>query len=304
MPPTVMLIALVLAFFSGPSAFLLLWLTYKKTEERSLRTLAFGILGLCLILIGNTAAWVRDNYTRSGDPRIGFLILNEVFLATVMMGAFLALFAHEITRTRVTLFLKTMFWAFSILFFFLVLSLPIFLSGPGIVNVDNGYLASTIFGTMCSAYATFVIIANRGSLVAAYRGFLPPFFAALMGLNVLSVLNDILHFGILLHGSNFPFSPFFFILTNISIAVLCTRELLHAKGAAKAPPSGTFPDLGLTEREKEIVPLIIEGLSNEDIAAKLFISPHTVKNHITNIFRKAGVANRFELLKRMTGSST
>lgn len=48
----------------------------------------------------------------------------------------------------------------------------------------------------------------------------------------------------------------------------------------------------LTEREKEVLVLIAHGESNRNIARKLFISEKTVKNHITNIFRKLNVEDR------------
>jgi len=48
----------------------------------------------------------------------------------------------------------------------------------------------------------------------------------------------------------------------------------------------------LTEREKEILKLLVQGLNNKDVAQKLFISEKTVKNHISNIFRKLEVTDR------------
>jgi DNA-binding NarL/FixJ family response regulator len=52
---------------------------------------------------------------------------------------------------------------------------------------------------------------------------------------------------------------------------------------------------GLTDREREIVGVILDGCSNGDIAAKFAISEKTVKHHLTNIFDKVGVSNRLEL---------
>ena len=52
----------------------------------------------------------------------------------------------------------------------------------------------------------------------------------------------------------------------------------------------------LTRREQEIVALVREGLGNRDIAQKLFLSEHTVKNHLFHIFEKLGVGSRVELL--------
>ncbi len=53
---------------------------------------------------------------------------------------------------------------------------------------------------------------------------------------------------------------------------------------------------GLTEREKEVVPLIVEGMGNKQIAGKLCISTKTVDNHIYNLYRKLEINSRFELL--------
>lgn len=58
-----------------------------------------------------------------------------------------------------------------------------------------------------------------------------------------------------------------------------------------------WPD-GLTEREREVVQLISQGLSNKDIADRLCISSITVRHHLTSIFDKLGVSNRQKLLLR------
>ena len=51
----------------------------------------------------------------------------------------------------------------------------------------------------------------------------------------------------------------------------------------------------VSNREQEIIGLLVKGLSNQEIAEKLFISPNTVKTHIKNIYTKLGVSNRLQL---------
>ncbi|MFJ9952002.1 response regulator [Kitasatospora sp. NPDC091207] len=62
-----------------------------------------------------------------------------------------------------------------------------------------------------------------------------------------------------------------------------------AQGGTGRP--GELPD-GLTAREAEVLALIAEGLSNTEIARRLFVSPATVKTHINNLFAKTAVRDR------------
>jgi DNA-binding CsgD family transcriptional regulator len=64
-----------------------------------------------------------------------------------------------------------------------------------------------------------------------------------------------------------------------------------------------MPAWNLTPRERDVAALIIEGRSSEDIAAALFLSPHTVRDHIKSIFGKVGVHNRRHLTAALTGQS-
>lgn len=75
---------------------------------------------------------------------------------------------------------------------------------------------------------------------------------------------------------------------NIAIYVL---DILQTTGipAENKTPNNIF---NLTAREREILKLIAEGRSNKDIAEKLVLSLHTVKNHVKNIIQKLAVDDR------------
>ena len=58
----------------------------------------------------------------------------------------------------------------------------------------------------------------------------------------------------------------------------------------------TLPD-GLTRREAEILTMMAQGMANPEIAATLYLSPHTVKSHINRIFTKTGSPDRATALR-------
>jgi LuxR family transcriptional regulator of csgAB operon len=75
-----------------------------------------------------------------------------------------------------------------------------------------------------------------------------------------------------------------------------SREMMTQcifEGTDNNKPSESILD-NLTERQIEILALIAVGATNEEIAEKLYISPHTVKNHLYNIFKKINVPNRVQ----------
>ena len=54
----------------------------------------------------------------------------------------------------------------------------------------------------------------------------------------------------------------------------------------------------LTDREREILGLIAEGSTNKEIAGALFLSPHTIKEHTSSLYRKLGARNRADAVQR------
>ena len=81
---------------------------------------------------------------------------------------------------------------------------------------------------------------------------------------------------------------------------IAARMMNFFQGLNGAPQKGSstlaFPEL--TEREREVLALIAQGVSNKEIAEKLVISAKTVSNHITNIFSKLQVADRAQAIIR------
>lgn len=63
-----------------------------------------------------------------------------------------------------------------------------------------------------------------------------------------------------------------------------------------ASPARAFPEL--TEREREVLTLIAQGLTNAAIAERLVLSPKTVRNYISEIFSKLQVADRVQAVLR------
>ena len=74
---------------------------------------------------------------------------------------------------------------------------------------------------------------------------------------------------------------------------------------APAPPAQLFladekkrEALGITRRELEVLDLIAQGMSNREIAARLYVSENTVKTHSSRVFDKLGAARRTQAVQR------
>ena len=106
---------------------------------------------------------------------------------------------------------------------------------------------------------------------------------------------------------HFPIDPI--CLVYPAVCLLCLQFLNKHYQQETVPPVAAVPEhvaaidldelavkFGLTLRERELVTLVAQGLSNPDISERLFISTNTVKRHMNNIYRKIGIKSRYELL--------
>jgi DNA-binding NarL/FixJ family response regulator len=95
---------------------------------------------------------------------------------------------------------------------------------------------------------------------------------------VIDAINQIVEYG----GS--PMSP--------SIARKALKLLMNTES-----PNPSKSSSNLSEREMDILKSLVEGLDHRQVAEKLFISPHTVRTHISNIYEKLHVNNRAQAVK-------
>ena len=79
--------------------------------------------------------------------------------------------------------------------------------------------------------------------------------------------------------------------------VVVVKEVRVPRAAEGEPfvlAAGKLAELGITQREHEILGLIAEGLSNREIGERLFVSENTVKTHSSRLFGKLGVNRRVQ----------
>lgn len=100
-----------------------------------------------------------------------------------------------------------------------------------------------------------------------------------------------------------------FILLNVAYTVFFVRAMRAETcgGRETVSKSRSYEEIsrvhGVTRREYEIILLVAEGLSYAQVGERLFISPNTVRNHVSSAYRKLGIDNKIQLYKTLSVSS-
>jgi DNA-binding CsgD family transcriptional regulator len=174
-------------------------------------------------------------------------------------------------------------------FFFLVSNERHFLLRVHIFIVLNLYFLSFLYALLLLVMAKCIAVHRKRASVRRFGWFLMAMFIASLG-------------GFFLPDKTAIFLNIFSdLVLNLCLALLLKPFLKSYFGELTSllDHKAYLDDLAkfyrISDRERDIVELILKGMSNKEIEQGLFISPHTVKNHIYNIFQKTGVKSRGQL---------
>jgi two-component system response regulator DesR len=88
-----------------------------------------------------------------------------------------------------------------------------------------------------------------------------------------------------------------FISKDLEASEVARAVQAVGRGQTLFPPKTSQPAPLLSGREREVLELIASGATNAEIAGKLYLSPHTVKEHTSSVYRKLGARNRAEAVQ-------
>ena len=106
------------------------------------------------------------------------------------------------------------------------------------------------------------------------------------------------------HMLYFPVQTFYFFWLALVLVQFLVFRILASDNVPlplSERPLSFFEEKGITSREREIILCLEKGLTYKEIGQELFISSHTVSNHVASIYKKTGVRSRVEMLNTLRG---
>jgi two-component system response regulator DesR len=89
-----------------------------------------------------------------------------------------------------------------------------------------------------------------------------------------------------------------FVIKDLPAPDVAQAVRMVGLGMTVFPPQEDPQGLVLSDREREVLDLIASGATNREIAGELYLSPHTIKEHTSGLYRKLKVRNRAEAVQR------
>jgi DNA-binding CsgD family transcriptional regulator len=166
--------------------------------------------------------------------------------------------------------------------------------------IHAAWLGSVILIILSTLAAALLDLGEGGEDRTIRRSFAWIFLGGYAAFGFSSLDFYLLHTGVQKY-----YDPVLLLLINL-LPLLWLKTFYEKRGVAAAPPEFDEEKLarfcerfGISKREREIIGEVMTGKSNRDIEKALFISQNTVKNHLYNVYQKAGVGSRSQLIHRI-----
>ncbi|MCK5198979.1 MAG: hypothetical protein KAR21_11540 [Spirochaetales bacterium] len=284
----------VLCCIACAATILIAGLLYRKFGHKAFKYLSLLMVGGMLLMLVEAVRTYSSIVTADMETfkRIVYLTLNPIgeliqflMFPAVAFAAVGKKFPHKLS-------IISKIYALAI-----VATLPVaVITGDSAIQLAREFFGQTVF----HLYAYIVILTNyrniaNKALKRALRSYLilglvvvPPVLVFQLG-----ILDGFIHKNYL----EIPFPYIFYCLLFNTLCIANTFRYLFipADREAKDIHEEFLLQHHITNREKEIIELLLKGDSNEQIGRALFISAKTVKNHIYSIYRKTQVRNRMQL---------
>lgn len=269
----------VLASISGTVALVRFHFLYAETKKPLYKHYLYflyaysGMIAFSLITLYIETNLVDVNLT----IRIMYAgILISAHLLSYTLPQFLSITQHTKTKRFPLWLTQTPLWLLPVNLLFALLSdskIPVFLA--------------------CTLFSITLLISLAGLFQSTNKNPISPFIINKIRLFVLIVIMSFaLEFALTFFISSNEFSlsmPFIYLSWNLISLSVIPMPKITGKTLRTV--------FNLTSQEEKIAYLMSQALSNKEIAAKLSISPHTVKNHVTNILKKTQSSGRMELIR-------
>jgi len=270
------LVALLLGF----TTVILLTLGSFKYKNSYLTYICLSYFATTIMLICDTLQLFIDNYT---PYTVGFInCVSAVCMSIILLSVFLLVLKLFYNNTPK--------WCYLIIYLLSFIPLTYLLASFFSYETRLHYLFLAItLEFYCVLGINCLLFGLRlKTLNSFHKKISKPFWIIVTFFVVTFILQFVLRI-------DFSVLPFFYGLWSIAF-IRYFWESIFTTILEQFSSTHLVEQFHITEREKEIVDLILLGKSNKAIGAILFISEKTVKNHVYNIYKKLGINSRFELM--------
>ena len=301
----------ILSFLVGFTGIILSVLTYMKYKISIIKSYTIFIIALTIIVLGQAiTSYNIINIVQSSSLNAILNISSYVGVGFIIY--FLPLFAYEFVKKKWTSRKKVFFQVAMLLPIF---SLIIYYITP-YKNLMNILSSSILF--LVIFYALVFMCLNYKDIKTKYKKRVLKIFLTITILFLPYMYLDARSEQIPILSKLFPYGllslPIFYMLWNLlsmyfavkyfKYVIYESNDLNSQKDIEEVQNKQTefFEKFNITNREKEIILLLIKGDSYNQLSEELSISLTTVKTHVHNIYRKADVKNKIQLINLINGS--
>lgn len=288
----------IFSYSIGLPALVIAIIAYLKTRHRILMYYLPLLISTTIQLVFTTILRYQDITLPHPNTYSNVVIKYLYLLSESSIILFLPLFCHSLLKISFPRFRNTFF---GILF---ILSLGIIFSTFFLRYLPQQHqlialpgfeiYRGVFFGSVL--YSVILILLNYRKLSERFTRLV----VIITLIFILVSLVEILHcelFPILKYLSlPIPLSPLCYLILNIIFIIPVIRDLLLKPTISDFQNRMDLQQYQITNREKEIINLLVQGMQNKEISQRLWISESTVKTHIQNIYKKLGIQNRVQLV--------